>query len=258
MDYKFELKAMRSLDPYDLEMFTSNPLDQERAVTAYNRALEHFSQGHDDVGRIAIDKIVSDFPLFVEAKLLQALLLADEGRYGQAEKSLRELALLDLDDEQGELVARALETVGPAHRQQLNDRRRAGKKNDLLLPVRAEMVRKSILQRAGSRDNVEFASDREREEIMRRIERGETEEHVEVRSVRSGVKSPLVPLLLVAVLLIGLVAAAYFMFIAPAMNKSKNNERKLFWLEQQLVAQQQDPEIAALKQAYEQFAGTLR
>lgn len=256
MDYKKLMAAFLPLENEDVPLFGSER-ESERAVYGFNRMLEQFANGHDDIARIALEKIAGDYPLFVEAKHMYALSLASEGRFGKAEKLLRELLLLDLTDEETAVVEDQLAAVHQEARRQAAARKRSRNKSQQLLPVRAKLATASILEQAGSDRNVAMASEKEIEEVKRRIESGEIDDHVEVQAMRSPVRSKAGPISFLIAMLIVIAAVVYILFIMPSQSARRNNERKLFWLEQQIAGQPNSEDIQALKEAYDRFVLTL-
>lgn len=256
MDYKQEMAAFKPLDITDVPTFGSLR-ESERAVYGFNRMLEQFKNGHVDIAKIALEKIAGDYPLFVEAKHMYALSLAADNRFGKAEKLLRELLLLDLSADEIRAVENELAVVHKAGRRQAADKKRSKSDSDRLLPVRARMATASILQPAGADRHVGMASEKEVDEVMRRIERGETEDTIDVQPYRSAVKSKAGPIVFLLAVLLMMAGAVYVLFVRPAMQNAKNTERKVFWLEQQMNGRADSEDIKALKDAYAQFVLTL-
>lgn len=256
MDYRKLMAGFSPLAPEDVPLFGTER-ESERAVYGFNRMLEQFKNGHDDIARIALEKIAGDYPLFVEAKHMYALSLASENRFGKAEKLLRELLLLDLTDDETKVVEEQLAEVHQEARRQAADRKRSRSKSQRLLPVRAHLATASILEQTGSSREVGMASEKEIEEVKRRIEKGEVDDHVEVQSVRSPVRSKTGPIVFLIATIIVILAVVYVLFIMPALSARRNTERKLFWLEQQIAGQTNSEDLAALKEAYDRFVLTL-
>lgn len=258
MDYKELMADFRPLDTSEVPVFGS-PRETERAVFGYNRMLEQFKNGNDDIARIALEKIAHDYPMFVEAKHMYALSLASERRYGKAEKLLRELLLLDLNDAETSIVETQLAAVHKAGRAVASERRKNRIENDQLLPVRARMATASILQPASGTQIAGMASEKEIDEIMKRIERGETVEATEIEDLRPAVRKKTGPVLFLLALILVVLAAVFMLFIRPAQLERTNEQRKLFYLEQQLKNNSElSEDIRTLREAYEQFVRELK
>lgn len=258
MDYKELMADFAPLETSEVPVFGS-PRETERAVFGYNRMLEQFNNGNDDIARIALEKIAHDYPMFVEAKHMYALSLASERRYGKAEKLLRELLLLDLSDAEIATVEAQLTEVHKAGRAVASERRKSRIESDRLLPVRARMASASILQPASGSQIAGMASEKEIDAIMKRIERGETVEETEIEDLRPAVRKKTGPVLFLLALLVVVFAAVFMLFIRPAQLERRNEQSRLFYLEQQLKNNSEvSDDIRTLRDAYEQFMRELK
>ncbi|HHU13243.1 MAG TPA: hypothetical protein GXZ64_08435 [Clostridiaceae bacterium] len=256
MDYKQEMAAFKPLEITDVPTFGSIR-QSERAVYGYNRMLEQFANGNEDIAKIALEKIAGDFPLFVEAKHMYALSLAADSQFAKAEKLLRDLLLLDLTEAETNAIEAQLTSVHKDGRQQAAAKKRSSRENDRLIGVRAKLATASILQPAGGDRHVGMASEREVEAVMKQIERGETDDRIEVEDLRPAVRSKAGPIIFLVIMLAGVLAAAWMLFLRPVRLEQKNIERRVFWLEQQMTSRRDSADIAALQDAYEQFVRTL-
>ena len=70
------LDKIKALDEAPINVFSSQR-EADRALSIYNRAIEHIHTDNEDIAMIALEKVVATYPLFTEAALLYGLCLAE-------------------------------------------------------------------------------------------------------------------------------------------------------------------------------------
>lgn len=147
LNWKEQIEYFSPLEEEDLENFAAEA-EVYRAASSYNRALDICLQGQWEESFKALEQISHDYPLFVQAGHLYALLLAVEGRELEAEERLKKLALLDSPKADKPLMQKHLQALikrGDELRQVQGQKQ---KREALLTPVKRELAQRSILEKA--------------------------------------------------------------------------------------------------------------
>ncbi|MDD2426973.1 MAG: hypothetical protein PHR78_03820 [Eubacteriales bacterium] len=226
------LSKIKSLEAAPAGAFTSER-EAERALSIYNRALEHIHSGNEDIAMIALEKVVSTYPLFTDAAVFYGVCLGAARRYKEAEQQFKKALLTDPDAEEEELLEYLL-TQARLFKERSEEIERSRRRNEKkLLPVRANLAQAGILERAaGSADGEEIrmASAKERDELMREINQGKASSASSSYRPRKGLLQIISIVVIIAALLFFLI---YFL-IVPAVSRAKERDERLKWLEEHI------------------------
>lgn len=210
------------------------PREMDLALAAYNRAIRNLNQDSVDIALIALRKLSSNYPEFLEAGLLYGCCLAQDGQLEQAREQLVQIAS---HPELPEDLAAAAEASIAAVDQDLaqmaelsaaNAKTPNGKTPQARpvpqvtlsdLPVRPA---DALLEKTGRKSRVRMASEKERRDIMRRSDMPQDEAtHVVFE------KSPMDYLRMALPVVAGLIALIllvyFFVSVLPGLRQSRTN-----------------------------------
>ena len=158
------------------------PREVDLAIATYNRAIRNLNQDSADIALIALRKLASDYPDFLEASLLYGCCLAQVGQLSDARDQLLKTARHpELPGDLDEAAQAALKAVDRDIAEQAAMASSARPANGKTLsefgtsdlPVRPA---DAVLEKTGRRARVRMASERERRDIMRRSDMPQDEE----------------------------------------------------------------------------------
>ncbi len=212
------LQVTQSFLPLTREQTSSfaPPREIDLAVAAYNRAIRNLNQDSADIALIALRKLSSDYPDFLEAGLLYGCCLAQLGQMKEARAQLiRTASHPQLPEDLSQAAEAAIRAVDQelAEQEALTVAspkaglpRQAGSQVTLSdLPVRPS---DALLERTGRKSRVRMASEKERREILMRSDMPREEEtHVVFE------KSPADYLRLILPVAAGLMVIAVLVFV---------------------------------------------
>ncbi len=250
----------------ELDYFYPLGVDEERlfaparetalAIQSYNQVLQQVIDGERDQAIEKLAQISSDFPMFAEARHLYGILLAGRGDYKKALEILKQARLLDLEPtimERLKLEIRELEREVKAMNLQAARQRR---REELLMPVKRDLAKGSILQKAGDQvSDVSMASAKEREQLMRR-EQGETGRRIELYAEDEAAEKQKTRRFLVVTLALAVIIYILFMaFIRPLILNKRETvaSDRLRWLEERLDQERDNPAFQELLDEYDNY-----
>lgn len=230
--------------------------ESERIVSVYNRAIDQIRTDNTDVAMIALEKVSTRWPHFIEASSLYGLLLAKMQRFAEAEQQFEKVLLASPDADVAPTInewrKRAREERIREEARDSSKRRREHK----LLPVRASLAKSGILQRAADEDGtgrVQMASRREQEEMLRTG--GDYAQGID--SSRFGTVRVLHGLT-VAVIAASLLFIIFYFAIRPSIVANENRRTRLEWLETALGEREgEDESIRQILDAYRNAFGEI-
>ncbi len=253
MNWYGELDYFYPLDA-ETEALFATPRETVLAIQSFNRILYAIMDGDDSSVLEPLALICKDYPIFGAARHLYGILLAGRGDYEQALKILKQTALLDLEPQnlaRLELQIKELETEVRKSRLRKEKQKR---REDMLLEVKADLAKTSILQRAGEiPEEQSYASSEEQRQLAGPKRLGtviglyaEDEAQEKRKTVRFAVALAVISVLILTI---------FFAFIRPALLKKSEAEasRRLGWLETELKARESESAIADLLSDYERF-----
>ena len=213
----------------------AQPREIDLAIAAYNRAIRNLNQDSVDIALIALRKLSSDYPDFLEANLLYGCCLAQVGQFADAREQLtRTASHPELPEDLAEAAQAAIQAVDQDLAEQAAQAAQAAGTRPLNgkppavrapsdfsvsdLPVRPA---DALLEKTGRKARVRMASERERREIMRRSDMPREEEtHVVLERSSMDILRIAIPIV------IGLVALVLIVFFAtrvlPGIRSSSN------------------------------------
>jgi tetratricopeptide (TPR) repeat protein len=228
------LSKIEKIEETPAGVFTSQR-EAERAISIYNRALEHLHTGNEDIAMIALEKLVATYPLFTDAAVLYGLSLGADRKYKNAELQFNKALLTDPDPADVE-VLRHLQAQACLCKDRDEELERSRRRNEKkLLPVRASLAQAGILERAAGSadgDGVRMASSRERDDLMRQINQGNKGSY---SSSSYGSRNKTVQIISIVIIIAALLFFLVYFLIAPAIAKANDRNRRLDWLEEKLV-----------------------
>lgn len=160
------------------------PREIDLAIAAYNRAIRNLNQDSADIALIALRKLASDYPDFLEASLLYGCCLAQLGQLAEAREQLirtRNHASLpsDLEDATNAALKAAEDDIA-VQAALIASGKSAPDHNASDMPASSTAA---VLERTGRRARVHMASARERRDVIRRGDMAQdTETHVVMTS----------------------------------------------------------------------------
>ncbi len=235
------LSRIKTMEVVPEGTFTSER-EAERALSIYNRALEHIHSGNEDIAMIALEKVVSTYPLFTDAAVLYGICLGVSRKYKEAELQFEKALLTDPDPEEEEILENLL-AQARLFKKRADDFERSRRRNEKkLLPVRANLAQAGILERAAGSsegDQVRMASARERDELMRQIDQNDKASSAASSYRTDSSKTKIISIIvIIAVLLFSLI---YFLII-PSVKKANEQNERLEWLEKKITEQAENSE----------------
>lgn len=236
------LSKIKALEVTPRGAFTTER-EAERALSIYNRALEHIHSDNEDIAMIALEKIVATYPLFTDAAVLYGLCLGAARRYKDAGLQFEKALLSDPAPEEKELLEYLLEQAR-LFRRRADDFERSRRRNEKkLLPVRANLAQAGILERAAGSDvgdGVRMASAKERDELMRQINQADKASSAASNYRASRGKTKIISI--IAILAALLLFLIYFL-IVPAVTRAKERDERLKWLEKEIGEKAETSEV---------------
>ncbi len=203
--------------------------EQERILSVYNRAIEQIHTDNTDVAMIALEKLSSSWPHFLEASILYGLLLAKMNRFAEAEKQFEKVLLASPDSDFAPTVnGWRKEAREERIREEARDSSKR-RKEQKLLPVRASLASSGILQKAADEDGtgrVQMASRKEQEEILRS---GSDFSQESSRSRFGSAK--VIQGITIAVIIASILFLIFYFAIRPSIVRNENRRARLEWIE---------------------------
>ena len=228
------LSKIEKIEEAPTGVFTSQR-EAERALSIYNRALEHIHSDNEDIARIALEKLVATYPLFTDAAVLYGLCLGADRKYKEAELQFKKALLADPDPADVEVLTH-LQAQACFCKDRAEEEERSRRRNEKkLLPVRASLAQAGILERAAASpngDEVRMASAKERDDLMRQISQSNKGS---VASSPYGSRNKTVQIISAVIIIAALLFFLIYFLIAPAIAKANDRIRRLDWLEEKLV-----------------------
>lgn len=286
MDWQKEIERFSHLSPAGTGMFAP-PREMEQAIATYNKAVDLIGLDSFDIALIALKRLAASYPMFAQAAMLLGCCQMLLGQYAEAAEHFDHASLLDMLHDDHE---RAEQYLGEARKQlelqeqlliqeqkssrsdKIKNRSRAGiigkrKQDDLeqLIPER-EMQNSTIssipgtgapiLQPTGRKQRVRMASEKEKQDVIRRAEFPEEEEtHIVYDKNVFDYLRKIVPVALIVLaagaLVWGGIALAGFI---SSRNSGPDTQARLEWLETKLGDMADDnDEVLALLQDYNSY-----
>lgn len=181
MDWSAQIARFEPLTRDRTAAFAS-PRDVEQAIGSYNKALSNLYHDSQDIALIALRKLVATYPAFAQPFFLYACCLAERGS-GSAEtwlglieqairiglpEDLHQDALYCQFDLQETLKRQAAVLPGtPAGQGEVSN---PGSRTSAKKKTRVNVPAASVLERTGHSSKVRMASEKERQEVIRRGE----------------------------------------------------------------------------------------
>lgn len=242
LDWDRVLESYKKLEALPQELPASEG-ERERILSVYNRAVEQTVTGNRDVAMIALEKLTSGWPQFSEAASLYGVLLASQRRYGEAEAQFDKVLLASPDTALANKVDKCRMAAREERiREQARDNSKR-KNENLLMPVRANMARSGILQRATDEDGtgrIQMASRREREEALQMAQNkmsNESRAHGNVVRLIQG--------LTIAIVVASLLFLLFYFAVRPMVLKNEARRERLEWMEKVLEERGKDDDSIA-------------
>ncbi|NLZ66216.1 MAG: hypothetical protein GX910_00925 [Clostridiaceae bacterium] len=214
----------------------------ERALAAFNRALEQSKTGNSDVAMIVLGKLTSRWPTFLAASTLYGVLLAEARRYAEAEQRFEQVLLQAPDSEDARTIEYCRMAVREERiREEARDRSRKIKEQKLM-PVRARMARSGILQKAADdtgAGRTQMASRREQENVLKM---GEDDTRMTAHERRPFTRA--IRVLAISVIVVAVLFLVFYFAIRPSILAAEQRRQRLEWLEHQLTSEQVDDNTA--------------
>ena len=133
---------------------------------------------------------------------------------------------------------------------------RQRRREELLMPVKRDLAKGSILQKAGDQvSDVSMASAKEREQLMRR-EQGETGRRIELYAEDEAAEKQKTRRFLVVTLALAVIIYILFMaFIRPLILNKRETvaSDRLRWLEERLDQERDNPAFQELLDEYDNY-----
>jgi tetratricopeptide (TPR) repeat protein len=230
------------------------PREIELAIVAYNRAIRNLNQDSADIALIALRKLASDYPAFMEASLLYGCCLAQTGHLAEARDQLRRTGnYSDLPADIEDATKAALQAVDEDIAKQSIQIASGKTVLERITPEQSTRPAATVLEKTGRHAKVRMASDRERRDVIRRGEMQQEEEtHVVVGRSSIDIFRIALPVtgILVLILLFVYVATQVIPNIRPSVKKASADERLSFLLSQIENNAKSDAEWAAMLADY--------
>ncbi len=286
MDWQKEIERFGHLSPAGTGMFAP-PREMEQAIATYNKAVDLLGLDSFDIALIALKRLAASYPMFAQAAMLLGCCQMLMGQFAEASEHFDHARLLDMLHDEHELAEQYLNEA--RKQQELQEqlliqeqrngrsdkskgRSRAGiigkKKQDELeqiiperdIPAQAISSIPStgapILQPTGRKQRVRMASEKEKQDVIRRAEFPEEEEtHIVFDKDIFDYLRKIIPIGLIvlaaAALIWGGVVLADFI---SSRNDGPDAQDRLEWLETRLGDMADDnDDVLALLQDYNSF-----
>ena len=254
MDWQRLINQFLPITYEDLTSFAS-PREMAQAVTTYNRALTNLKSQNGDIALIALRKLSSTYPDFALAVLLYGLSLAADEQLDKARTKIALALESGLPADYQTPAENALAHINALFEQQTtrvsgNGRSQTDRTTQTSIPGAP-----GVLEKTGRRGRVRMASDKERQDVIRRGEYAQTEETA-VKVRRDPVEYLRIALPAVAiVIVIGLLVffgIRLISGISETNRQNRENTDRLTWLVSRLdVLAANDPAIAGLLAEYQ-------
>lgn len=147
MNWHLRIDYFHPLEQEDLSLFAPPP-DVVRAARSYNAALEQYIEGHEAEAMARLKQISQDFPLFPQASHLYGVLLACQDDFPRAQDYLGKVRLLEIPEAEREQLEEEYRAVVQEVQKRDRQRQRDQRREVLLDPVKHDIARQSILQKA--------------------------------------------------------------------------------------------------------------
>lgn len=208
----------------------------ERALAAFNRALEQSKTGNSDVAMIVLGKLTSRWPTFLAASTLYGVLLAEARRYAEAEQRFEQVLLQAPDSEDARTIEYCRMAVREERiREEARDRSRKIKEQKLM-PVRARMARSGILQKAADdtgAGRTQMASRREQENVLKM---GDDDTRMTTHERRPFTRA--IRVLAISLIVVAILFLLFYFAIRPSILDGEQRRQRLEWLEHQLTSEE--------------------
>ncbi len=228
------LSKIEKIEDTPAGAFTSQR-EAERALSIYNRALEHINSGNEDIARIALEKLVATYPLFTDAAILYGLCLGADRKYKDAELQFKKALLTDPDPADVEILKHLQAQACHCKNKDEEEERSRRRNEKKLLPVRASLAQAGILERAAGSadgDEVRMASAKERDDLMRQISQANKGSSA---SSAYGSRNKTVQIISIVIIIAALLFFLTHFLIAPAITRANDRNSRLKWLEEKLI-----------------------
>lgn len=241
-NWNLELDYFHPLEESDLSFFAA-PEDIYRVATAYNEILQEWTTRHTPISVARLRQMTEDFPLFPQAYHLYGIVLAGSGQIEKAYEQLKNVLLLDVNEEEREQVLRELEILQQEREQILKDRAERERREALMTPVEAQLALRSILRKApGGRSS--YKKSKGMDSLYDGSNPGER-------------RRTLLLVLLAVVCLVGSFLL-YSLVLKPEKERIRQEDRilreRLQWLETMMEQLgEKHPDIQQLEQGYRQW-----
>lgn len=258
MDWQELIRQFKHLASSDIPSFAPRS-EMVQAIGSYNRAITNLNSQNSDIALITLRKLAATYPAFSQAVLLNGICLASAGRldesYGQVSHALRnglaepylgyaESALSELDHE----IAQRSQAQSSTNN--VSRSRSDRSSSSAPLPPTSQ-----VLEKTTPRGKVRMASEKERQEVIRRGEFAQ-EEETNVRLTREPIEYlrfalPALAVMIVVGLLIffGIKLASD---LADTNRRQLDTENRLNWLVTRLERLSADnPAVSGLLSEYE-------
>ncbi|MEA4889818.1 MAG: hypothetical protein VB070_10185 [Clostridiaceae bacterium] len=191
MDWSRQINHFTSITRDDVPAFAPSR-EMEQAIGIYNKALYNLDHESQDIALIALRKLVSSYPGFPQPAFLLGCLQAQAGLTEEAADMVGQAVSAGLPDdmqqdalfcqsellEQQERINRQSEINGGhgGHAGHLNHEREMQNETERLTAARLPVQAAGVLEKSRRRKKVKIASERERQDVLRRSEFPEEEE----------------------------------------------------------------------------------
>lgn len=254
MDWQRLINQFLPINPEDVAPFAP-PREMAQAIVTYNRALTNLKSQNGDIALIALRKLTSSYPEFALAVLLYGLSLAAGNQLDKARECISQSLESGLPPAGQTIAAKALAQTDFLLEQQAalaasNSKTQADRSHQFPMPGAP-----AVLEKTGRRGHVRMASDKEREDVIRRGEYAQNDETV-VKEARDPIEYLRIALPALAIVIAaGLLVFFGIRMISGISEKSKQNREnadRLTWLISRLEAMAvADPAIADLLEDYQ-------
>lgn len=260
MDWQRLINQFLPITHEELATFAP-PREMAQAVVTYNRALTNLKSQNGDIALIALRKLAATYPEFGLAVYLYGLCLAADDQLGKARTQIALALEAGLPAAYQALAEKSLSHIDVTleHRQtQPAGNSRAPSDRPAQTPMPATPA---VLEKTGHRGRVRMASDKERQEVIRRGEYAQDEE-TQVKVRREPVEYlriavPAVAIVIVAGLLVFL-GIRIIGGISETGRQNRENAERLAWLITRLETMAPaDPVIEGLLDDYQQAFATI-
>ena len=265
-DYRQLALMLRPVEEKDMILYDMSAEDKAYAVKQFNRALINAQKDGTDVAQIILKPLITKYPTWGDTALVYGLCLAREKSFKRASDAIEYAVNNSLASEQHLTVAQeAMKMIRadenePAsipevkrHKKNISSMVADG---DSKTTARTGMQAPILMRASSGKSDFKMATEKERRDVMMRSSSGgdEMSDDVNVESVRTPADNMrLAVKIITGVLIAGALCALIFFVIIPTWAKVKNSEdttERLDFLIAQLDDRKDDPEVAAIIEAY--------